>query len=89
MFTIVYRHTYTSPGHATAEAAEEAFFKKWPDGVAGHEGDLSEGGDKTYCWVNEAVAEADERYVQWEAYIVEVKPFIAHPNCPRRSGRFA
>ncbi|NBW11000.1 MAG: hypothetical protein EBR82_23515 [Caulobacteraceae bacterium] len=39
--------------YATRTEAAEAFAEAYPDGWAGHDGDLADGGDRTYCWRNE------------------------------------
>lgn len=41
------------------EDAVEAVEAAYPDGVVGHDGDLSEGGDVTLCWADDETATND------------------------------
>jgi hypothetical protein len=41
--------------------AAKAFIRKaWPSAVIGHDGDLSDGGDRTFCWLDDAAAVNDD-----------------------------
>jgi hypothetical protein len=41
--------------------AAKAFIRKaWPEAVIGHDGDLSDGGDRTFCWPDDAAAVNDD-----------------------------
>jgi len=44
----------------TYREAAEAFVERYPNGWAGHDGDLSEGGDRTYCWRDEGESLDDD-----------------------------
>lgn len=45
--------------HDTYEQAIASLEAQYPDCEIGHDGDLTEGGDKTLCWANEEDAEGD------------------------------
>ena len=39
----------------------KAFIRKtWPSAVIGHDNDLSDGGDRTFCWPDDAAAVNDD-----------------------------
>ena len=39
----------------------KAFIRKeWPEAVIGHDGDLDDGGDRTFCWADDASAVNDD-----------------------------
>ncbi len=40
--------------YSDEEEAREAILAEYPDAEIGHDGDLSEGGDRTLAWANEA-----------------------------------
>jgi hypothetical protein len=41
--------------------AAKAFVRReWPKAVIGHDGDLSDGGDRTFCWADDAAAVNDD-----------------------------
>ena len=41
--------------------AATAFIRRtWPEAVVGHDGDLSDGGDRTWCWADDASAVNDD-----------------------------
>ncbi len=42
------------------EAAKAFIRKTWPEAVIGHDGDLSDGGDRTFCWRDDASAVNDD-----------------------------
>jgi len=44
----------TTTEYETYDDAEAAAYRRWPDGVVGHDGDISEGGDRTLVWATEA-----------------------------------
>jgi hypothetical protein len=43
----------TEHRYETCEAAEDAVRESYPDSEIGHDGDISEGGDRTLCWATE------------------------------------
>ena len=44
----------------TIRAAKAFVRKTWPEAVIGHDGDLDDGGDRTFCWADDAVAVNDD-----------------------------
>jgi hypothetical protein len=53
--TYIVKYTDGSPHteHDTYEEAVLAVEAEYPDAEIGHDGDLSEGGDRTLCWPDE------------------------------------
>jgi hypothetical protein len=45
---------------ASMKAAKAFILKAWPSAVIGHDGDLSDGGDRTFCWRDDASAVNDD-----------------------------
>ena len=48
-----------SSQHGTHAGAVAAFYDKYPDGDAGHCGDLTNGGDRTLCWADPVDSDGD------------------------------
>lgn len=46
--------------HDTYEAACDAVTAEYPDAEIGHDGDLTDGGDRTLCWADEASSANDD-----------------------------
>lgn len=44
----------------TYDQATTAVTARYPDAEIGHDGDLSEGGDRTLCWASEAESMNDD-----------------------------
>lgn len=59
-YEIVWRDGSAPTYHDTYGAACDAVLARFPDAVVGHDGDLSEGGDRTLCWSDEADAQNDD-----------------------------
>lgn len=61
---MTYQIKFTGPikseTYATYYDALEACINRWPNAVSGHDGDLSEGGDRTLVWENEVYAKNDD-----------------------------
>lgn len=58
-YRIDYANGDPSTQHDTYEAAKAAIEAEWPHAEIGHDGDLTEGGDCTYCWASEDEADGD------------------------------
>lgn len=50
----------TLTGYETYEAAVEACEAEWPEAEIGHDGDLSDGGDRTLVWASAEDAADDD-----------------------------
>jgi len=60
-YKIVHAHGVTESRVETYEEALERVRSVYgEDCEIGHDGDISEGGERTLCWVNEATAEGDD-----------------------------
>lgn len=61
--TTTYTISYTDGRSDTAESYEAAkaiIEAEYPDAEIGHDGDLSDGGDRTLCWADEASSVNDD-----------------------------
>ena len=45
---------------ASIKAAKAFIRKAWPEAVIGHDGDLSDGGDRTLAWADGVEADSDD-----------------------------
>jgi hypothetical protein len=50
----------TERRYETYEAAKDAVLESYPDAEIGHDGDISEGGDRTLCWATEDASIDDD-----------------------------
>lgn len=53
MYEINFTDGRTVLGCRTHAEAVAAILAEWPDGAIGHDGDLTEGGDRTLAWASE------------------------------------
>lgn len=60
MYKIEWADGETETGFETTQDALDAIERRYPDYYAGHDGDLSEGGDRTLVWRNEGESEDDD-----------------------------
>ena len=45
---------------ASINTAKAWIRREWPEAVIGHDGDLDEGGDRTFCWADDDSAVNDD-----------------------------
>lgn len=60
MFKIHYTDGSVSKTYDSTQECLDEIEGAYPDYFAGHDGDLSEGGDRTLVWANEAASEDDD-----------------------------
>lgn len=60
MYAIKHSHGQTEIGFATYAEAIVAVGLVYPEVVIGHDGDISQGGERTLCWVSQEIAEDDD-----------------------------
>lgn len=60
MFDITYRTNGNIRRATTYKDAVLSLKTGWPSAVIGHAGDLTDGGDRTLCWRDEASAAHDD-----------------------------
>lgn len=59
MYKVIYANGATADEYDTYAEAVANLEGQYPEGVIGHDGDLSEGGDRTLVWESEADSEDD------------------------------
>jgi hypothetical protein len=59
-YTIEFANGETTESYDEYDAAVAAVEARYPDAEIGHDGDLSEGGDRTLCWRTEADSVDDD-----------------------------
>lgn len=59
-YSIHYADGRIERGYDTTQDCLDAIEESYPDYYAGHDGDLSEGGDRTLVWACEAHSENDD-----------------------------
>ena len=60
MYRINYSNGQRAADCETYDEAVSRIVAEYPDAEIGHDGDLSDGGDQTLCWADEASSEGDD-----------------------------